>query len=332
MRVAVVGCGKIGEKRAQSLGNDDHLTFCVDKNIDKAQILAKKYVSGLSSDYKEVCSSNFVDVVIASTTNNMLFPVAMEAIRNNKHVLIEKPAGMNSGEIQQMIEASKKYNVTVMVGYNHREHPALLKAKKVINEGEIGAIMYIVARYCHGGAFNENSGSWRLDPRLSSGGELIEKSCHLIDLSRWFFDMRKDELFAKVGGVIKTYYRNSLEDNTFLNLETNLGQIAFLHGSCTDWRNTFEFSIYGTEGKIDINGLGGSYGIENLTFSQMRKDSIKPLVLKQEFLDDDNSWSEEWKKFKHCIEFESLPESNLYTALETMRVVERVYDLNGVER
>ena len=332
MRVAVVGIGLIGNKRIKALQPNDSLTFCVDSEISKAKVVADLYGSGSSDNYKDVCGSDFVDAVIVSTTNNMLSPVAMEAIKNKKHVLIEKPGGMNSGEIQQMIEASEKENVVVMVGFNHRKHPAFLDAKMSIKNGDIGNVNYIISKYGHGGSANESRDSWRLNPLLSSGGELIEKSCHLIDLSRWLFEMKDDEPFKRVDGTIKRYHREKLEDNTFLNLETNLGQIAFLHGSCTDWRNTFEFSIYGNRGKIDITGLGGSYGVEKLSLSQLREGYIKPTVINEEFLDDDNSWLEEWRDFKHYIRFGELPESNLYTALETMKVVEEVYKINGVKR
>jgi len=329
MNFAIVGCGNIGQKRAKSLQSDDKLIFCADTNIGNARKLAHKYGSESLWYYIDALTPD-VDAVIISPNNSNLFPVAMCAIENKKHVLIEKPAGINTEEISRMIEFSKKQNVIVMVGYNHRKHSALLKANRIINDGEIGGVNYIVAKYGHGGCANENANSWRLNKSLSGGGELIEKSCHLIDLSRWIFKMKDDELFKKINGIIKNYHRDKLEDNTFLNLETNLGQIAFLHGSCTDWRNTFEFSIYGGMGKIDITGLGGSYGIEKLSFSQIKKNEIKPLVFQQEFLNEDNSWSEELKEFKKCIELNGLPQSNLYSALETMRVVEEIYKMNGV--
>ena len=329
MKFAVVGCGNIGHKRCESLQADDKLVYCVDIDIEKARELANQYNASGVSNYKYIFTSE-IDAVIVSTNNKNLFPVAMCAIENKKHVLIEKPSGINTEEISQMIELSEKQGVIVMSGYNHRKHSALLKANRIINDGEIGGVNYIVAKYGHGGCANENANSWRLNKSLSGGGELIEKSCHLIDLSRWIFKMKDNEPFKKIDGVIKNYHRDKLEDNTFLNLETNLGQIAFLHGSCTDWRNTFEFSIYGGMGKIDITGLGGSYGIEKLSFSQIKKNEIKPLVFQQEFLKEDNSWIEELKEFKKCVEFNKLPESNLYSALETMRVIEEIYKMNGV--
>ena len=67
-----------------------------------------------------------------------------------------------------------------------------------------------------------------------------------------------------------------VEDNAFLLLETAAGQIALLHASWTEWKNLFSFEIYGRDGKLEITGLGGSYGIERLTFYKMRPEMGPP--------------------------------------------------------
>ena len=62
-----------------------------------------------------------------------------------------------------------------------------------------------------------------------------------------------------------------LEDNCFLNLQNKNGSTAFLHASCTEWKNKFLFEIFGQFGKIEINGLGKSYGEEKLILYKMSK-------------------------------------------------------------
>lgn len=69
-----------------------------------------------------------------------------------------------------------------------------------------------------------------------------------------------------------------VEDNGFMTLKTDSGKVAFLHASCTEWKNLFSFEIYGKKGKLDISGLGGSYGIEKITFYKMLKE-MGPLKL-----------------------------------------------------
>ena len=87
--------------------------------------------------------------------------------------------------------------MVIKVGYNHRYHPAFLKAKKMIKENQIGKLMYIRAVYGHGGRLNYNK-EWRFNKKLSGGGELIDKGSHLIDLSRIFLgDLSVDKFRLK---------------------------------------------------------------------------------------------------------------------------------------
>src|SRR6185295_6175560 len=97
------------------------------------------------------------------------------------------------------------------------------------------------------------------------GGELIDQGVHLIDLSRWILGD-----FVRVHGIARTlYWEMPVDDNAFALMETSGGQIAFLHCSCTEWKNLFSLEIYGRTGKLHIEGLGGSYGTERLAHYQM---------------------------------------------------------------
>ena len=84
-----------------------------------------------------------------------------------------------------------------------------------------------------------------------------------------------------------------LEDNCFLNLENKNGSSAFLHASCTEWKNKFLFEIFGQFGKIEINGLGKSYGDEKLIIYKMLKKMGKPLKKEFKFKKKDHSWRRE---------------------------------------
>ncbi|MEI9959695.1 MAG: hypothetical protein WDM76_00790 [Limisphaerales bacterium] len=89
---------------------------------------------------------------------------------------------------------------------------------------------------------------------------MIDQGIHLIDLAGWFLDD-----FAKIEGHATTYFwQMPVDDNAFLSLQTAQGQTAWLHVSCTEWKNLFSFEIYGRYTKLHIEGLGGSYGIEKL--------------------------------------------------------------------
>src|SRR6185295_2401631 len=150
------------------------------------------------------------------------------------------------------------------VGFNHRFHPALQKAREIVDTGALGPLMFIRGRYGHGGRTGYDR-EWRADPAISGGGELIDQGVHLIDLARWFLGE-----FPVVEGHAGTYFWDmAVDDNAFLSLRTKANQTAWLQASCTEWKNMFSFEIYGRDGKLQVDGLGGSYGVERLSYYKM---------------------------------------------------------------
>lgn len=322
-RVAIIGCGLIGQKRAKVLGASQ-LKFCVDSVLARAEGLAKLYPGAVASDdWRAVVQRDDVDIVIVATPNNLLAPVSLAAVENGKHVLVEKPAGINPGEVAAVLAAARKAGVQVRVGFNHRYHPALMKAHEIWQSGAIGDLMFIRGRYGHGGRLGYER-EWRADAAISGGGELIDQGVHLIDLARWFLGD-----FTKVYGRTANYFwKMPVEDNAFLTLETAAGQVAFLQVSCSEWKNLFSMEIYGRDGKLQIDGLGGSYGLERLTFYKMLPEMGPPETMIWEYPRGENSWGLEYAEFLEDIRLAREPAAGLEDALAALRVVGTVYEQN----
>jgi predicted dehydrogenase len=180
--------------------------------------------------------------------------------------------------------------------------------------------MFIRGRYGHGGRPGYDR-EWRADPALSGGGELIDQGAHLIDLSRWFLGD-----FLSVRGSARTWFWDMpVEDNGFLLLETAGGQVAFLHASWTEWKNLFSFEIAGRVGKLEISGLGGSYGTERLTWYKMSPEMGPPETLAWEYPMADDSWQVENAAFLEDIRLGRQPDPGIADAQAMLRVVETVY-------
>ena len=185
--------------------------------------------------------------------------------------------------------------------------------------------MFIRARYGHGGRIGYDQ-EWRAKPELSGGGELIDQGVHLIDLARWFLGD-----FSEVNGHAHTYYWNMpVDDNGFLLLKTPKKQTAFLHASCTEWKNTFSFEIYGKQGKIDINGLGGSYGVERIAFYKMLPEMGPPETSMWEYPMADDSWQVEFAEFLDDIKKNRQPAAGLQDAHAALKIVEEVYRISNI--
>ena len=268
-----------------------------------------------------------VDVVVVATLHDTLAAITLAAVKAGKHVLVEKPAARSTAELEPVMAAAKKHGVKVHVGFNHRYHRALRKAKEIVDSGALGELMFIRARYGHGGRVGYDR-EWRADPALSGGGELIDQGSHLIDLSRWFLGD-----FPAVDGFAHTYFWNMpVDDNGFMILRTSKEQVAFLHVSCTEWKNLFSMEIYGKVGKLDISGLGGSYGLERLTFYKMLPEMGSPETTAWEYPMADDSWSLEFEEFYDEITTDRIPATSLKDAYETLVVIEKIYRASGSVR
>ncbi len=321
MNIAIIGCGFIGDKRARTLTNC-RLVACADRMKERAEAFAQSR-AGVDSyaDWRELLSRSDIDAVIVATSHDALAEITLNAVRAGKHVLVEKPAARTAAELDPIIRAAGETGAIVRVGLNHRYHPSFLKAREIVDSGEVGELMFIRGRYGHGGRIGYEK-EWRAVKEISGGGELIDQGVHLIDLARMFLGD-----FETVQGFAHTYFwEMPVEDNGFMLLKTRKQQVAFLHASWTEWKNTFSFEIYGRDAKLDIFGLGGSYGTERLAYYRMTPEMGPPQTTIWEYPQPDSSWQEEFRAFMEDIQLGREPVPGLKDARAALEVVERIYE------
>lgn len=326
-RVALIGCGLIGQKRLNHLP-PGCVTVACDLQLDRARKLAAQASGCEATDSVEraVTSAN-VDAVMIATINASLAPIALAAARAGKHILVEKPAAISVRELDELQAVAAQTGALVRVGYNHRYHPAGLKALEFFHRGALGPIMFVRGRYGQGGRIGYEK-EWRADPALSGGGELMDQGVHLIDLAGIFLGD-----FTQVEGHAATYFwKMPVDDNAFLSLRNATGNTAWLHVSCSEWKNLFSLEIYGRDAKLHWEGLGGSYGIERLTHYQMLPAMGPPETTIFEYPRGDDSWRIEMREFFEDIRLQRTPVPGLKEARAALVVVERIYAQSGYHR
>jgi predicted dehydrogenase len=326
VNVAIVGCGLIGQKRARALAGA-RLAVCVDQDRARAEQLASSSQGCVAAaDWREAVNRPDVTAVVVATPHNSLAEIARGAIEAGKHVLLEKPAARHVAELQPLVALAARKNVLVRVGFNHRYHRSFQAGRKLVDSGALGPLMFLRARYGHGGRIGYDK-EWRAQPAVSGGGELIDQGVHLIDLARWFLGD-----FAEVGGYAHTYYWDMpVDDNAFLLLKTAQQQVALLHASCTEWKNTFSLELYGRSGKLHFEGLGGSYGVERLTYYRMLPEMGPPETMAWEFPMADNSWELEMAEFLEDIRLRRQPAAGLHDAVAALEIVDKIYRESGYD-
>ncbi len=325
VKFAIIGCGLIGRKRLAALPASALVAAC-DLELSRAQNLVREAGCGFATASVEEALASEAEAVVIATLNDSLAPLAAQALRAGKAVLVEKPAATRVRELDELISLEKETGRPVRVGYNHRFHPALQKAREIVDSGAMGPLMFLRGRYGHGGRVGYDR-EWRADPKRSGGGELIDQGVHLIDLAGWFLGD-----FAKVEGHAATYFWDMpVDDNAFLSLRNAAGATAWLHVSCSEWKNLFSLEIYGRMGKLQIDGLGGSYGVERLSYYQMTPEMGPPETTIWEFPRGDSSWKLEMEAFVEDIRRSRTPVPGLKEARAALAVVEQIYQASGYD-
>lgn len=323
MKIGIVGCGLIGNRRARvAQAAGDKVLLVADINPKRASETATALGADWTDEWKAVTSHPEIQAVVVSTFNKSLLPITKAALQSGKHVLCEKPLGRNAQEAKKMVDSAQAHRRVLKTGFNHRHHQAVWRAHELAQAGAIGPLMSIRAAYGHGGRPGYDQ-EWRGNPDLAGGGELLDQGVHIVDLCRWFLGE-----ITLVSAMLGTWFWKvaPLEDNGFALLRTADGQIATLHTSWTQWKNLFRFEIFGHGGYLIVEGLGGSYGLERLTLGRRRPESGPPDEQTWEYPGSDVSWQAEWREFTSAIREQRQPLGNGYDGYQAARVIDAIYE------
>lgn len=318
--IGLIGCGKVGWKRILALPPGCSLLAVYDISDDIARRFADSHGGDVCSSVDSLLRRTDIDAVVISTTHDSLADLSILAIEQKKHVFVEKPGGRTPDEIRRIQTSANHHKVQVSVGFNHRFHPAVLAAKSLIDSGEFGRLMWVRGRYGHGGRLGYER-EWRANKHVSGGGELLDQGCHLIDLSMHLFG----SLRLEYSRLTTEYWDMEVEDNAFLVLATDDSATLWLHASWTEWKNLFSFEIALEHAKIEITGLGGSYGKETLTVHKMKPEMGIPETLCQEYAGVDESWGLELADFMCRIREGGSLGASLESTMSVHEIIARAY-------
>lgn len=322
-KIAIIGAGLQATRRLPAIAADKNyqVSFIIDRTLAKAEGLTKQFGGVAGTDWKQAVNDPDTSVVMILTYPDSHADIAIAAMQAGKDVLCEKPLARTMEEAKQMVQVAQETGRILKCGFNHRHHPSILEAHKQFKAGVIGKPVFARGRYGIAGREGVEK-EWRSDPKIVSGGQLMEQGIHLVDLFRWFLgDM------TEVTGMMSTTHWpiGDLEDNGFVLMKSGQGAIASVHSSLTQWINLFEFELYGEKGSLTAHGLGTSYGVEKLTISE--HDPNGPFSYKTiEYRGGDKSWTTEWQEFTRAVESRQQPIGNGEDGVRAMQIVLGAYD------
>lgn len=308
-RAGILGYGYMGTIRHAALEARD--------DCEVARIF-----DGADDGWRAVIDDPAVDCVFVCLPNHLTCDAVCRALAAGKDVFAEKPPGVSVAEVRRMIDAEADSDKTLKFGFNHRYHPAVRAAERLIEAGELGALRWLRGRYGKPIAPGFAEG-WRADRTLSGGGIFLDQGIHMLDLMRAFAGG-----FTEARAFASRTFSDEVEDDLVAILRSDAGVLGSLCSSNTQWRPLFSLELGLSGGAIVLSGLlsrTGRYGPERLTWGP--RDAPEAHV---ETFTRDDSWALEIEEFfAAAAGGRPVRVGSTSEALDLMLLVEAIYASAG---
>ena len=324
INVGIIGFGKMGQIRYEAINqNGDGRVIA----IADPRSIAKLSGVRLYQAAEELIADPKVEALFICTPNYLNQPLAIQALKAGKHVFCEKPPAFNAKGVEEVIAAERlARGKKLMYGFNHRHHDSIKKAKKLVDSGVYGRLLWMRGRY--GKSVDQSFyNDWRSKRELAGGGIMMDQGIHMLDL----FLMMAGDFDDVQGFVSNLYWKLDVEDNVFATFRNRDGVVASLHSTMTQWRHLFSLEIFLEKGYIVINGLltpSGTYGEEAMTVTKNRTSAPAATWNEDEQIrfQVDNSWKYEVEAFFDAIKHNRPVEvGTSQDALKLMRLMDKIY-------
>lgn len=158
----------------------------------------------VETDWKKFIERSDIDAIDITAPSNFHKEIAIAAAKNGKHVFCEKPLALTTGDAREMLDAVTEAGVKHQIGFNYRFAPALVLAKKMIEQGKLGKIFHFRGSFLQDWIIDPDFPKvWRLDKKVCGSGSLGDLGAHVIDAARY---LAGD--IASVSGCMKTFVKS----------------------------------------------------------------------------------------------------------------------------
>lgn len=245
MKFGLVGAGAIGALRAEALRRSGSTSLVAVSDLDESRARAAAPGARYHASAEALVADDEIEAVVISTPPQFHEPLAVEAVRRGKHVLVEKPMAATVDACRRMVDAAADAQRLLTVGFNHRYFPALKVVRDAVRSGELGQLKQVRAYAGHMG-LQEFKAPWMYDAGVMGGGALMDNGIHILDLCRYVMgDFR--EVFGFT--LNNTWNLGGAEDNAMALFRSDAGVACTLHASWTEWKGyRFHVEAYGDKG------------------------------------------------------------------------------------
>lgn len=319
VNVAVIGCGYWGPNLIRNFRRLPEAKVKCVCDIKKKRLTWVKslYPSmGITTNYRRLIKDKQIDAIVIATPPFTHYYLAKECLKEDKHVLVEKPLTLNSRDAETLIKLARKKKRIIMAGHTYLYAPGIRKLKEIISEGKLGKILYINSVRVNLGLFQK-----KINVILDLGPH---------DISIINYLLEKTPLAVSATG--SSHYHKGIEDISFLTLYYSNNLIAHMHLSWIDPMKIRRITVVGDKEMAVYDDLNTE---EPLKIFQRKVDKIPYYKTYGEFkmlyrfgdiisprVEPLEPLNLECKHFIECILNRNQPLTSAKNALEVVRVLE----------
>src|SRR5665213_2381291 len=165
------------------------------RDLSRAQAAAAQLdIPTAYGSYEELLADGSIDAIYNPLPNHLHVPWSIRAAEAGKHVLCEKPLGLNPAEVVELIAARDKAGVKIAEAFMIHLHPQWLRTREIVQSGELGELR---SMHCVFSFFNRDAANIRNRPEFG-GGALMDIGCYPVHASRWIFDTEPRRVSARI--------------------------------------------------------------------------------------------------------------------------------------
>jgi predicted dehydrogenase len=250
IRIGLIGCGRIARYHLANLLSMHRVKVVAmaDPNPKGVEGLRRAFPGvgecGVFRDYIEMLDSTDLDAVEILTPHVFHFEQIMESLSRGLHALVEKPMVCSVDHARKVIAKADETSKIVLVSYQDRYGSKFRRLKLMIQSGKLGEIQFVSALQCENW-FKIHRDTWRQDPALSGGGQLIDGGSHLLDMVLWATGSRATEVFAHVDKL-----GSQVDINSALAIQLDDGAVANISIVGNSPRSWEDMTFFGEKGAI----------------------------------------------------------------------------------
>jgi predicted dehydrogenase len=265
--VGLVGYGFIGKVHTYSYKNIPFyyrdppcevklVGVCTSRSETAKEAMEQGGFSFATADYRELLDRDDIQIINCCLPNYLHKDVVINALKAGKHVCCEKPLALNLKEAKEIYEVAKNSRVKHQITFQNRFIPAIMRAKQLIEEGNIGEIFSFRGVHLHSSCVTQKSQaySWKVESEKVGGGVLVDLGSHLIDLTRYLIGE-----FKSVNGYVKNFTSpdKRTDDLALLSVEMMNGAVGSLEASkmATGTNDDLRIEVHGSKGAIQFDSM-----------------------------------------------------------------------------